>query len=51
MIADANGDCFLTRIQVRETSDLSLLDLEVQPLLEFADGLHPTVCAEQRVFI
>ena len=44
--ADANGNRFLAGIQVSETRDLALLDLEVQPLLELPNRFHLPVGAQ-----
>ena len=49
VLADAYGDGFLTGVEVRETRDLAGLDLDVQALLELADGLHLPVGAEQSI--
>ena len=47
VLADADRDRFLARIEVREAGDLARGDFHVQPLLEFADGLHLAVGALQ----
>ena len=49
VLADADRDGFLAGIKVREPRDLAGLDLDVQSLLELADGLHLPVGAEQSV--
>ena len=49
MRADADGDRLLSRVQMREARDLAGCDLDVQTLLELADGLHPPVDLDQSV--
>ena len=49
VFADADRDGFLAGIKVREPRDLAGLDLDVQSLLELADGLHLPVGVEQSV--
>ena len=47
VLADADRDRFLARVEVREAGDLARRDLDVQAFLEFADRLHLAVGALQ----
>ena len=51
MHADAGGDGLLSRVQVREARDRAGGDLDVQTLLELADGLHRAVGLEELRFL
>ena len=51
MLAHADGDGFLTAIEVREAGDLAGLDLVVETFLEFADHLHLPIGADQRLAV
>src|SRR5690606_34305159 len=49
IFADADGDRFLTRIEMGEARDLAGHDLRMQTFLEHADRLHLTIGPGQLV--
>ena len=46
---DADGGRFLTGIQMDEARNIAAPEIDVQPLLELADGAHPPVSGQQFV--
>src|SRR5688572_18337939 len=51
MRADADGDRLLPGVEVGKSGDLTRRDLDVQSLLELADGFHPSVGVDQSLGI
>jgi Holliday junction resolvase len=47
VLAHANGACLFPGVKMDETRDFAIAEFDVEPLLEFADGLHLAVGLQQ----